>query len=427
MMPLAFAGFKDFDKDITEPAISGGLSQYLAENPDDPKGALKKFQEKVAGLKDGADDFAKPAFDIEAGIAKLNQGFGDLSIPKAERQTLLQNLASDFQGQSPIGKGLMKAALIGWSVEIGAGKFDESKSEAIKEFAKATQGGAELFAGATQSLVDAGKLTQYTNAAKHADIAARLTPGLGVLANSASAWVNASKLASGDGNVGNAIALAGDVLGIVGSGLEAFPVTAPAGAIVGGLGALINAGGEITASVLSNNKEKKEAEAKEKAFNDKRADYLHSVLNDPELERALLASDGRVAQKLTQDLGMDIQDVQALAKKYPALVGDPNTSLSQLDGLEKVAKRLKMDSGELRQFMEAIGQGTTDPNLALNTILDHFEQGTPLSLSTVKDKDELLVSLEREAGKFALDHNSQYRDPSEKKAYENIIKFLEKH
>jgi|GEM_PF-5118323 len=424
----AFAGFKDFDKDITEPAISGGLSQYIAEKPDDPKGAIADFQKKMDGLESSADDNVKPLFDIQGGVSKFMQGFEDQKLPSSERATLLKNLAKEFEGQNPLGRGLLKAALIAWSVENGAGD-KSSTSEAIKEFSKATQGGAELFAGATQSLVDAGKLTQYTSAAKHADFVARVTPGLGLLANSASAWVNASELASGDGNVGNVIALCGDVIGIVGSGLEAFPVTAPAGALVGGLGAVINAGGEILASHISGEKDDKEAARKEKEFNNKRAEYLHAAVNDPKLEEILLNIDGRVAQKLTQDLKMDPKDVQRLTKKIPGILNGDDRALEQLDGLKQVADRLKLDSQQLVQFVEGITQGTEKPELALETVLQHFVSGSSDPVSEVKNKDELVAALKKAYKTFNPKGETDWGQvdfPTFDRAYKNAIRAAER-
>ncbi|MCP3098652.1 hypothetical protein LZ198_07155 [Myxococcus sp. K15C18031901] len=420
----AFEGFKDFDKEVMEPAIAGGMAQYLAENPKDPQGAIEDYSQKLADYKPFADNNLKPLFDLQGGIAKIKQGFGERGVPADERLGILKHLTEEYEGKGALGRGLLKGVLVAWSAVNGGEKaLDGEYAEMAKEFTKSVQGGTELFAGATKALVNAGKLTQYTNAAKHADFAARFVPGLGVLANFSSAVVNLEK--TFDGNPGNALAFCGDLMGMVGSAIEAVPALGALGAGINGAGGVINVVGEWAGNKIDGDKEKKLAAAEEKKFNDHRAKLLHEAVGDPELERVLLASDGTVAEKLTQDLKLDIEDVQELAKAYPDFMPEGNTSL--LDGLQKSAEQTHMKPSELLGFLNAIGKGTPEPSLALRTVLDHFKLGDPLSMSRLKSKEDLLNALRSEVRKFDYDPNYKNRVPSERQGYENAIRFLEKH
>jgi hypothetical protein len=243
-------------------------------------------------------------------------------------------------------------------VVSGAGKgFNEVKQgeylKAIKSFSEAGDQGLQIVAGATKALADTGKLAQYTGKAlKFADFAAKLAPGLGLIANSAS-FVDHMASAKETKNAGYAVAALGDALGVLGSAVGLIPGGQPAGAIVGGIGTIISAGGEFFGNLQDR-----------QDFAEEQKRLLDAAKVPKDLQDELLGANGDRVRELANDLKLNGAQIQDLLRTYPNLLEGTGRGVV-LDNFKKMVGSLALNPNQVVDLFKSIGKGLPDQKAAL--------------------------------------------------------------
>ncbi|MGO4778851.1 hypothetical protein AB4084_25635, partial [Lysobacter sp. 2RAB21] len=155
-----------------------------------------------------------------------------------------------YNDASPTMRAFAGAGVVLGAVSATAAGKEGDYVNAVKGYAQAGENGARLISGALNGLAESGRLAQYAGTfTGAAGFAAKLAPGLGLIANTAS-FVHSFGEAK-DGNVGYAIALFGDTIGVLGSALECFPPTAIPGAIVAGIGGIVSGVGGFIGEMIN--------------------------------------------------------------------------------------------------------------------------------------------------------------------------------
>ncbi|MBZ4422975.1 hypothetical protein [Myxococcus sp. RHSTA-1-4] len=346
----AFNEFKDFNKEVLQPAANGLAARLLVENNGDPKSAMSAYVEKLKQLDKTFADFGKPLFDAKDGAAQASMALKAMEQAANGNYDFFEELGKDFANQSA-GQKLLTAGLIAFSAHTGAAKANQGEYvEAVKEFAGAGKGTLEFVAGATQSLVDLGRNAENGLALRHggkalsaADFALRFAPGLGAVASAASLAVNTQK-AKETGNPGYAVALFGDAIGVLGGALGSFPGGQVPGAVASGIGAGISAVGELLGNVIE-----------EKGLDNERRSLLDQIGIKGKLQDALMDAGGDRIDLLTGKLGLTPDQLQNLMRKYPELTnGSIGLDPEPIPAVEKLAKSGGLNGDQLHQLLDGV-------------------------------------------------------------------------
>lgn len=327
----AFAGFDELSGPVLEDAASSAMTQLLERNNGDATAAAAAFKTTYLSLLQG--------WPVKAGIDDFKIGSKLLDAAAAGDTNALRGYLADYDAKSPVFRALAGAGIVLGAVgAINAGTQDDYVNM-VAGFAQSGENAARLVAGAMGSMSAVGQALE--GGARFGGFAARIAPGLGLIANSAS-LVNSINQAS-DGNVGYAIAIAGDVLGILGSALEFTPV-APAGFILSGIGAVINGVGSFIGEVINGNERRDTLERYMKA-----AGVDASIVDE-------MANSGKQLFEMADRLDMTPEQVQALVKAYPDIGGAPGLAGTFTD----VAAAAGISGGDVQGFAARLSGENAD-------------------------------------------------------------------
>lgn len=331
----AFAGFTDLSGDVLTDAASSAMSNLLAANNGDVTAAQAQFTTLMAAFGQGV-----PAWggykDVTNGTALMN-AFADGNYRGVDLY------AQQFNESKPLFRAFAAAGIVAGSVTAASAGSNEQYALAVSGLAQTGENAARLVSGAMTSLADTGRLAQHAGTfADAGGFAARLAPGLGLIASSAS-LVNSISEAS-DGNVGYAIAAAGDVLGVLGSALELFPVSAPAGFLVSGIGAIVSGLGSFVGEIINGNERREDIER-----------YLTEAGVDPAIVDDMAAVGSQLFE-MSETLGMDAEQVQALLAAHPEIAASPG----HVGVFTDTAAALSLKGGEVNTFADRMAQDNPD-------------------------------------------------------------------
>ena len=252
----AFAGHTDeLQGELLERASSAATTEIIARHDGDLQAAVDDLKEAYQPFKD-----VKGLFDgVKGGVGSFKDGMAMMDAVAAGDFDALKKMGDDFGESSPFSRAMSAVGVVMGAVKAGQSAQEGEYLEAIQGFASAGESGLNLLAGATKHLTDAGKFAQYADdATKFARFAARLAPGLGVIASATSLVINTQKAAEGQ-NVGYAIAIVGDTFSMLGSAIELIPVAGTAaGAIINGIGAVISAIGGFIGDAIDKHQTEQE-------------------------------------------------------------------------------------------------------------------------------------------------------------------------
>src|SRR5690606_26028600 len=235
--------FSDFDLsgEVLENAAASAMSELLARNDGSISAAQAAFETLMAAGGEGIPAWG--GYKDVSDAMKLMEAFADGNY------SAIQQYTHRFDESKPIFRAFAAAGIVVGAVSAANSGLNEQYVDAIGGFAQSGENAARLVAGAMNSLADSGRLAQHAGTfAGAAGFAAKLAPALGLVAHAASFAHNFGEAA--DGNPGYAIALFGDVLGVLGSAIEFTPF-APAGFIVSGIGAIISGLGSFAGEIIN--------------------------------------------------------------------------------------------------------------------------------------------------------------------------------
>lgn len=342
----AFAGF-DLSGDVLTDAASSAMSELLARNDGSITAAQAQFETLMAAIGEGAPAWGgyKDFSDAQKLLnAMANGDFGALDL-----------YANRYNETPPVIRAFLAAGIVVGAVSATSKGLDGEYVEAIGGFAQTGENAARLVAGAMNSLADSGRLAQYSgHFAGAAGFAAKLAPALGLIAHAASFAHNFGEAV--DGNPAYAIALFGDVLGVLGSALE-FTPAAPAGFIISGIGAIISGLGSFVGELI--NGAERRAELKE---------YLREAGVDPAIVDGLVAS-GKQLFEMAEALDLDAGQLQELLKAHPEIASSPG----HVNVFQEVVQAHGLSGDEVAAFAD--GLAATDEGFAWD--LFAIKQGNP--------------------------------------------------
>lgn len=293
---------------LLERISSAATTEIVARHDGDLQAALGDLQEAFQPFKD-----AKGLYDgVSGGVGSFKEGMEMMEAVASGDFDALKKLGDDFGEASPFARAMSAAGVVLGAVKAGQSGKEGEYLEAVQGFASAGEAGLNLLAGATKHLTDAGKFAQYADdAAKFARFAAKLAPGLGVIASATSAAINVQKAAEGQ-NVGYAIAIVGDVFSMLGSAVALVPgAGTAAGAIVSGIGAVISAIGGFVGDAIDKHQTEEELRG-----------YLEAAGLDKDTIELMLGS-GESQNMVASELGIDGRQWQQMLAKDPMLAYAP--------------------------------------------------------------------------------------------------------
>jgi hypothetical protein len=371
----AFRGFEELTDEVLVNASASAMSQLLAEN----NGDLKLSEQKFTGLIDPIAEGIPTSHgrkEVTAGYQMLYDfSRGDFS--RTEYYTTVHNMSN------PIFKAFSAASLVvGTRSAIVYGR-EGDYANAVSAMAQTSENGARFVVGAaTNSLAKSGRLAQYSGRfAGATGFAAKLAPGLGLIANSAS-FVNSVREAS-DGNAGYAVAAAGDALGVMGSAMELFPVTAAPGFLISGFGTIISGLGSAGGELIKNHE---------------RREMLRTLLEEAGVDDTLvniMASQGPRLFDMAEALSLSPDELQGLVSSNPEIGSSPG----HIDSFTQLAAAHGLEGQDVFEFVD--GLAATNQDFAN----DIFDRVSSIRVTNPDDRSrayrELVTEFYPEASEMA--------------------------
>ncbi|MFL6586565.1 MAG: hypothetical protein ACJ8GV_06725 [Luteimonas sp.] len=332
----AFAGFDELSGPVLEDAASSAMAQLLERNNGDVSAASAQFQTALQSLVQ--------AWPAKAGVDDFRIGSQLLNAAAGGDVSAMQGYLNQYQTVSPIMRAVAGAGVVLGAVGAVNAGTNEDYVNMVAGFAQSGENAARLVAGTMGGMAAVGEAAQAAGRfAGAAGFAAKLAPGLGLIANSAS-LVNSFNHAV-DGNPGYAIAMFGDVLGVMGSALEFTPV-APAGFILSGIGAVISAAGSFAGEII-NGHERRETLEK----------YLTAAGVDPEIVDEMISSSSQLFE-MSETLDLTPEQLQSLLVDYPDIGGAPGLA----GKFTEVAAAAGISGSDVQDFAAALA--ADNPNFA---------------------------------------------------------------
>ncbi|NTX33486.1 hypothetical protein HUA78_03455 [Myxococcus sp. CA033] len=385
------SGDPTFAEKLVEKALPKTAAEYL-QGADDPKDGYSKFVE-------GMEKF-KPLLELAGGYDQAR--FAAKQMKNAadyENYPDLKKFALQWQAKGPAFKGIAVASLFFAGASAGeswrnAGEKGspqwESYAKAFKDLGSASKGGLDLAAQLTGAFTGFGAHAAPPGAAatRIAAAAANASPVLGLMTSSVSAGLRVHSIRE-DADAGKWVALGGDLLSAAGSMMElgaplagpAAPAVIVSGMLVGGVGAMTSAAGEL----WSNHLQAKEQQEQMQEFLEK------AGVQDADLREVLSKTDEKQTSYLTEDLGLTAEQVQALATKTPMLVAPGHETHFDF----KEFKRMLLDHGlkgeSAYKVLDALLNKAEDPHGALAVLIS----GAAKDGSHIKRKEQWGIMLEQ--------------------------------
>lgn len=306
----AFSQFSDYQSTFLPDAVKSAEGQLLVENGGDTKMAGSELLE-----------LADPVFKGHAGWNLVKEGFQAMS----EGDTKAFSAASFAEGYKEMGASGKAWAIAAVTVDSLNGANAGQLNEMINAFSMAGGDVSEVGTGVLQVMADAGKFGAYNATAEAmAKLGARFVPGLAMVA---STTAFASDFEAAKDNSGSAtgavyaLAMAGDMISVIGSFMENFPPAAIAGEVVNGIGTIISAPFELVGHLLEGNKEQQE-------FQEEQVKYLQAAGISNKDEAEAMAKDGGAINAFAQQAGLNPQQAQQILMAHPEAF-DQGTAYTQ--------------------------------------------------------------------------------------------------
>ncbi|MET0329395.1 MAG: hypothetical protein ABW163_11600 [Luteimonas sp.] len=326
---------------LFERIASAATVEIVTRHDGDLQAAAADLKEAFAPLQD-----VKGLFDgVKGGVGSFQDGMKMMDAIAAGDFDVLKKMGADFGESSPFSRAMSGVGVVMGAVKAAQSGQEGEYLEAVQGFASAGESGLNLLAGASKHFADAGKLAQYgDDAARFATFAAKIAPGLGVIASAASAGINLQKAAEG-GNVGYAVAAMGDVFSMLGSAVAVVPGPGTAaGAMVSGIGAVISAIGGFIGDAIDKHQTREELRG-----------YMEAAGMDPVVIDAMLNS-GEKAHEVSQSLGLDAAAFQSLVIAHPDIAASPG----HLGAFADLAQAAGIEGDQVAGFADALAQDNPD-------------------------------------------------------------------
>lgn len=328
---VAFAKFDDLNGNVLTDASSSAMSELLAKNDGSVTAAQAQFTTLIGAIGKGV-----PAWGGYKDFTVGNQVLNDFA---SGNYRAIDHYAKLYNDASPMMRAFAAGGVVLGAVAATSAGKNEDYVNAVKGFAQAGESGSRLIYGALNSLSDSGRLAQYAGTfTGAAGFAAKLAPALGLVANTAS-FVHSFGEAK-DGNVGYAVAMAGDVLGVLGSAMECFPPTAIPGVIVAGIGAIVSGLGGFVGEMINGGE---------------RRDEIRGLLTqagvDPAIVDSMVATGAKLVE-MTKDLDMTPEQVQSLIRSQPEIAFSPGHAQAFVD----TAKACGLSGADVQPFAETLAR-----------------------------------------------------------------------
>lgn len=327
----AFAGFDELSGPVLEDAAAAAMTEILERNNGDLSAAQAEFEALFRGLVQ--------AWPAKAGSDDLRLGLSLLDAASRGDVTALQAYMQEYDAKSPIARALGAAGIVLGAVGAANAGRNEDYVNMVAGFAQTGENAARMVAGALGGMAAVGETAQA--AGRMAGFAAKLAPGLGLIANAAS-FVNSINRAS-EGNVGYAVAALGDAVAVLGSALE-FTPAAPLGLLLSGIGAVVSALGSFFGEVISGNQRREDIER-----------YLVAAGVDPAIADEM-AGTGKQLFEMAEELGLTPEQVQELLVAYPDIGGAPGLAGAFTDA----ASGAGVSGADVLPFAEALAAERSD-------------------------------------------------------------------
>ncbi|MEO1573751.1 MAG: hypothetical protein AAFU65_02200 [Pseudomonadota bacterium] len=350
----AFADFADLQDQTLVDASSSAASQLLAEHDGDAVAASQSLQGLISPITQALPGLGGQN-DIRLGVQLIdNYANGDFSNIDVH--------ARQFDNSNPAFRMFAAAGVVFGSVGAIKAGTEGDYLNAINGLANTGENGLRLIAGAANSLTDTGRIAQYAGRfAGDAGFAARLAPGLGLIANSAS-LINSIQHAA-NGNIGYAFAALGDTIGVLGSAIELIPGAQPVGFVVSGIGVLISSVGSFVGEAIYANERYEQIE-----------DYLIAAGVDESIAHNM-ARTGRTLDTVAEDLNLDAAQIQDLLTAHPD-IGD---SRQVLNLFSEAAQAFGLSGNDVHAFADALAQDVD--NIGDELVFGHAERTPPIAQS----------------------------------------------
>jgi hypothetical protein len=331
----AFAKFTDLNGEVLTNASSSAMAELLAKNDGSVSAAQAQFTNLMDAIGKGV-----PAW---GGYKDFSEGQKVLDAFAKGDFKAIDYYSKLYNDASPTMRAFAGAGVVLGAVSATAAGKEGDYVNAVKGYAQAGENGARLISGALNGLAESGRLAQYAGTfTGAAGFAAKLAPGLGLIANTAS-FVHSFGEAK-DGNVGYAIALFGDTIGVLGSALECFPPTAIPGAIVAGIGGIVSGVGGFVGELINGGE---------------RRDEIRGLLKEAGVDPAIIdnmVASGSKLYEMTKDLDMTPEQVQSLIKSQPGIAFSPGHAQAFVDA----AKACGLTGSEVQPFAEKLAQDNSE-------------------------------------------------------------------
>lgn len=329
----AFSGF-DLSGDVLTDAASSAMAELLERNDGSVSAAQAQFETLMAAVGEGIPAWG--GYKDFSDAQKLIEAFanGDFRA--------IDLYAHRYNDTKPIVRAFLAAGIVIGAVSAANSGREGEYIDAIGGFAQTGENAARLVSGAMNSLADSGRLAQHAGRfAGAAGFAAKLAPALGLVAHAASFAHNFGEAANG--NPGYAVALFGDVLGVLGSALE-FTPAAPAGFVISGIGAIVSGLGSFVGELINGNARRAEVKG-----------YLEEAGVDPAIIDELVAS-GKQLFELAETLELDAEQLQALLLDHPEIGASPGHAGTFME----VASASGVSGDDVAAFADALAGERSD-------------------------------------------------------------------
>ncbi|MBE1161433.1 LysM peptidoglycan-binding domain-containing protein [Dyella acidiphila] len=331
----AFGKFSDYQSSFLPDAVKAAEGELLVEHNGDTKSAASELLE-----------LADPVFKGRNGWNQVKEGFEALANGDTKAFTPA-NFAEGYKAMGASGKAWAVAAI---TVDSINGANAEQINETINAFSMAGGDVSEVGTGVLQVMADAGKFGAFNASAEAmARLGSRFVPGLAMVASTSAFASDLQEAKNNTGSAGGAmyaLAIAGDVLSVMGSFMENFPPAAVAGEVVSGIGTLISAPFELVGHILVGNKEQQE-------FQEEQVKYLQAAGISDKEEAEAMAKDGGAINAFASQLGLNAQQAQDILVAHPEAFGQGS---AYTQGLINVLKACQIKPADANGFLSALQQ-----------------------------------------------------------------------